>query len=66
MKVYAFGQEYVVPEDKLSDLSELVPNGIRISYESGYSQVGGRTIYIQLQMGFTSHTRMQSTVGVFS
>ena len=29
-------------------------NGIQLSYEAGYKQLGGRTIYILLARGFTS------------
>lgn len=64
LKVSAFGKDYVVPKEKLAGLSELLANGIRISYEAGYAELGGRTIYVQLQMGFTSHTRMQVLVTV--
>lgn len=64
LKVTAFGKDYVIPKEKLSGLAELHGNGIRISYEAGYPEVGGRTVYIQLQMGFTSHTRMQALITV--
>jgi hypothetical protein len=62
LKISAFGKDYVVPEDKLAALSGLPSNGVRISYEAGYADLGGRTIYIQLQMGFTSGTREQALV----
>jgi hypothetical protein len=64
LKLSAFGKYYVVPKEKLTGLAELHANGIRISYEAGYAQLGGRTIYIHLQMGYTSHTRMQAVVTV--
>lgn len=56
LKIRAFGKDYVVPPEKLGQLSEQRSNGVRISYEAGYEGLGGRTVYIQLQMGFTSHT----------
>jgi len=64
LKVSAFGKEYVVSKEKLAGLAELLANGIRISYEAGYAELGGRTIYIQLQMGFTSSTRKQVLITV--
>jgi hypothetical protein len=64
LKVNAFGKEYVVPKEKLAGLGELLANGIRISYEAGYAELGGRTVYIQLQTGFTSGTREQALVTV--
>ena len=62
MRISAFGKEYVVPKEKLAQLVELPANGIRISYEAGYKELGGRMIYIQLQMGFTSSTKKQALI----
>jgi hypothetical protein len=56
LKVRAFGKEYRVAPEQLKVLAGLGANGIRISYESGYEELGGRNVYIQLQLGFTSHT----------
>jgi len=62
LKIRAFGKDYVVPKEKLTPLSGLPSNGVRISYEAGHAEFGGRTIYIQFQMGFTSGTREQALV----
>src|SRR5205823_1259570 len=62
MKIGAFGRDYVVPKEKLAQLVELPANGIRISYEVGYKELGGRTVYIQLQMGFAHSTRKQALI----
>jgi len=62
LKISAFGRDYVVPQEKLSRLGDLQANGVRISYETGYRELGGRTIYIQLQMGFTSFTKKQALI----
>ncbi len=62
LKINAFGKEYVVPKDKLARLSGLHANGVQISYEAGYPNLGGRTIYIQFQVGFTSGPREQALV----
>jgi hypothetical protein len=62
LKISAFGKDYVVPEDKLTALSGLRSNGVRISYEAGQAELGGRTIYIQFQMGFTTGAREQALV----
>jgi hypothetical protein len=56
LTVRAFGKEYRVPPEQLKVLAGLGANGIRVSYESGYEELGGRNVYIQLQLGFTSHT----------
>ena len=62
LTIKAFGKDYIIPKEKLSGLAELPANGIRLSYEAGYPQLGGRTIYIQFQMGFTSKTTKMALV----
>jgi len=62
LTIRAFGRDYVVPKEKLAKLAELPSNGIRISYEHGYTVLGGRTIYVQLQMGFTSVTKKEALI----
>ena len=64
LTVSAFGKNYVVPKEQLTKLAELRSNGIRISYVQGYPELGGRTIYIQLQMGFTSSSRMEALISL--
>jgi hypothetical protein len=64
LRMSAFGRDYVVPPAKLRQLAELPSNGVRISYEAGYKELGGRTVYIQLQMGFTSDTTKQALVTI--
>jgi len=62
LTIRAFAKDYVVPKDKLVKLAELHSNGIRIAYEHGYAELGGRTIFIQLQMGFTSFTKKAALI----
>lgn len=64
LRVVAFGKEFSVPPEKLAGLAELRANGVRISYCAGYRGFGGRTIYIQFQMGFTSSTRREALITV--
>jgi hypothetical protein len=37
---------------------------VRITYEAGYAEVGGRTVYVHLQMGFLSGTRGRRYIAV--
>lgn len=62
LTIAAFGKSYAVPKEKLAEIRDLPSNGIRISYEHGYAELGGRTVYIQLQMGFTSFTKKVALV----
>ncbi len=43
----------MTPED-LSKIPKFPYNGVQLSYERGYEILGGRTIYLVLQTGFTS------------
>lgn len=63
-KVTAFGSEHVIPKEKLVELAGLMTNGVRITYEAGYAEVGGRTVYVHLQMGFLSGTGGQRYIAV--
>jgi hypothetical protein len=53
-KVVAFGKDYVLPKGQLSALSGVRWNGVRVIDDSG---IMGRTIWIQLQLGFASDTK---------
>jgi hypothetical protein len=62
LKISAFGKDYSIPENKLAPLAGVAWNGVRISYEAGYAELGGRTIYVQFQTGFTSGTRAAALI----
>jgi hypothetical protein len=52
--VVAFGKTFALPQPILDQLSQQFQNGLQLSYEAGYPNLGGRTIYLQFQFGFTS------------
>ena len=62
LTISAFGKDYLVPKEKLAKLAGLPSNGVRISFEQGYPELGGRTVYLQLQMGFTSFTKKEALI----
>ncbi|HJW85461.1 MAG TPA: hypothetical protein VJ440_02375 [Candidatus Brocadiaceae bacterium] len=62
--VEAFGKEYKITADNLKKIHKASYNGIQISYEEGYKQLGGKTIYIILQMGFTSGVKKQMQISL--
>ncbi|HUK99639.1 MAG TPA: hypothetical protein VLX29_02155 [Nitrospirota bacterium] len=62
--IEAFGKEYKITDDNLKKIPKASYNGIQISYEEGYKQLGGRTIYIILQMGFTSGIKKQMQISL--
>jgi hypothetical protein len=64
LKIGAFGKNYTVPPEKLRQLADLHANGVRISYEEGYKELGGRTVHIQFQVGFTSSTEQKALITI--
>jgi hypothetical protein len=52
MTVKAFGRTYELKKDHLDKLEAMHMNGMQLSYEGGYKELGGRTLYIQLSRGF--------------
>jgi hypothetical protein len=54
LRISAFGKEVQLSPDRLQLLTNVSPNGIRLSYERGYQEAGGRTLYVILSRGFTS------------
>jgi hypothetical protein len=54
LTVKAFGKNYALTRAHLQQLRGTIENGIQLSGEGGYPELGGRTIYLQLTMGWTS------------
>lgn len=54
LKVSAFDREFVAPAATIKELQGFFANGILLSYEHGYTIVGGRTVYLSFFKGFTS------------
>jgi hypothetical protein len=64
IRIKAFEKEFIPSETQLSSLSGLAANGIQLSYEAGYKELGGRTIYLLFSKGFTSGMVQSRTVEV--
>ena len=64
--VNVFGKSYSFPKHILKQLSDMPKNGIQLSYEAGYKSLGGKTIYMQFQMGFTSGLKQVVVVSLNS
>ena len=64
LNVAAFGKSFVLNSSQLAQLRSLSVNGIQISYETGYPQFGGKTIYLVFSKGFTSSLRESRLVTV--
>jgi hypothetical protein len=64
LNVKAFGKEFNLAPKQLQELKGLGANGVQLSYERGYKELGGRTLYLQLSFGFISEKRSAKVVVV--
>lgn len=64
LTIKIFGKEYKISDEDLKKIPAKPYNGIQLSYEHGYKELGGRTIYIILQFGFTSGNRDRTLITV--
>lgn len=54
LKVEAFRRQFILGQPRLQQLNGFRFNGVQLSYEHGYKELGGRTIYLLFSKGFTS------------
>jgi hypothetical protein len=54
LTIKAFGHNYSLTKAQLTELSGLRVNGIQCSFEMGYKETGGRTLYVLLTKGWTT------------
>jgi hypothetical protein len=54
LAIQAFGRTTMLTEVQLAALQGQFVNGVQLSYEAGYKELGGRTVYIVPSKGFTS------------
>jgi hypothetical protein len=64
VRVDAFGKSYSLRPAHIRRLRGLTANGISLSYERGYRELGGRTVYILFSKAFTSGTVSAKYVSV--
>jgi len=54
LTITAFGKRFDLDTGHLARIHGFHANGLQLSYEAGYDELGGRTIYIVVSKGFTS------------
>jgi hypothetical protein len=54
LTIKAFRRDFVLTRAQLQELKGVIVNGFQLSGEGGYPELGGKTVYLQLSMGFTS------------
>ena len=64
LSVQAFGMTRSIDTSILKTLNLAHANGIQLSYEAGYRVLGGKTIYILFQKGFTSEIKEKFVLAV--
>jgi hypothetical protein len=64
LRIDAFRRSFMLTPAQLKQLRGLIVNGVQLSGEGGYKELGGRTLYLILSMGFTSGTTNAKLVSV--
>ncbi|MCR6663785.1 MAG: hypothetical protein NVV60_11755 [Luteimonas sp.] len=64
LRVEAFGKQFTLRPEHLKELQGFGSNGVKITYEGGYVDLGGRTIYVIFSRGFTSGQVAQKYVAL--
>jgi hypothetical protein len=64
MRITAFDRIFEIDQKELQKLGEYAPNGVLVTSEMGYPELGGRTLYLQLLMGFSSGIRQRAMISV--
>ncbi len=64
LAIQAFGRTIKLTAVQLAALHGQFVNGVQLSYEAGYKELGGRTVYIVLSKGFTSGTQETQRISV--
>ena len=62
--IEAFGKRFELSSTQLQALQGGMLNGVQLSYEAGYKQFGGRTLYLVFSRGFTSGVTVKRFVTV--
>ncbi len=64
LNIVAFGKSISVSSSNLEALKGINANGLQISYEHGYSNLGGKTVYITFIRGFTTERKELVSVAI--
>jgi hypothetical protein len=64
LKVEAFGRKFILARKEVKYLQGFFANGMFLSFEQGYKELGGRTIYLSFFRGFTSGIQITKRVAV--
>ena len=62
LKISAFRREHVASVSQLQELQGFSANGLLLSYEKGYRELGGRTLYLGFVKGFTSGVQTKKVI----
>jgi hypothetical protein len=54
MTIKAFDRQIALAKPQLDALKPLRMNGMQLSFDTGYKELGGRTLYVQLLSGFVA------------
>jgi hypothetical protein len=60
--IFAFGKPYSLTNAELSKIPKNLYNGLNVTYERGYLDLGGQTLYIVLSSRFSGATRFETII----
>jgi hypothetical protein len=60
--IRALGREFTLTKEQRGQFAGLFLNSVQVTYEAGYREVGGRTIYLVLGRGFLSGTEESKVI----
>ena len=64
LTVSAFGHNTSLSAEQLAQLAGGFINGLQVSFEAGYRELDGRTVYLVLSRGFTSGLQSTQLISV--
>lgn len=64
LRVAAFGKEFFLSREHIEQLKSFVFNGVQVSAEPGYQIVGGRTLFVSLQRGWSSSVDSRIVISI--
>jgi hypothetical protein len=63
-EINAFHRKIAFNPSQIAQLHGFIVNGMRLSYEQGYKEAGGNTLYITISKGFTSGGEIKKIIKI--
>jgi hypothetical protein len=64
LSINAFGKTVDLNKKQLALIDGMMVNGIQMTFEEGYKEMGGKTVYVQFSRGFSSGIKATKVISV--